>query len=71
MRGKKKKKKKAIMKLLVLGAVMKGKIEMLLKILSFHLQLKFFAIAVLGLLINLARFWVDVKKSHHPQKVLS
>lgn len=59
------------MKLLVLGAVLKAKIEMLLKILSFKLQLKFLAIAAIGLLINLARFWVDVKKSHHPQKVLS
>lgn len=70
-RGKKKKKKKAIMKLLVLGAVLKGKVELLLKLLSAHLQMKFFAIAVIGLLINLARFWVDVKKSHHPQKVLN
>ena len=59
------------MKLLLLGAVLKGKIELLLKLMSAHLQMKFFAIAVFGLLINLARFWVDVKKGHQPQKVLS
>lgn len=31
--------------------------------------MKFFAIAALGLLINIARFWIDVKKQ--PQKVSS
>jgi hypothetical protein len=55
------------MKMFFLGAIVKSKIELLLKILSFHLQLKFFAIAVAGLFINLARFWIDLKKQ--PQKV--
>uniref|UniRef100_A0A8D8HBQ8 (northern house mosquito) hypothetical protein n=1 Tax=Culex pipiens TaxID=7175 RepID=A0A8D8HBQ8_CULPI len=68
-RGKRKgKKKKTYMKLFILGAALKGKIELLLKILSFHLQLKFFAIAAIGLLINIARFWIDIKKQPHPQK---
>ncbi|XP_059620405.1 uncharacterized protein LOC132264295 isoform X1 [Phlebotomus argentipes] len=69
-RGKKKKKKKALMKLLLLGAIVKGKIELLLKLLSAHLQLKFLAIAAIGLLVNVARFWIDLKKGHHPQKVI-
>ncbi|XP_038120757.1 uncharacterized protein LOC6048750 isoform X2 [Culex quinquefasciatus] len=70
-RGKRKgKKKKTYMKLFILGAALKGKIELLLKILSFHLQLKFFAIAAIGLLINIARFWIDIKKQPHPQKVI-
>lgn len=51
------------------GTIIKGKIELLLKILSAHLQIKFFLIALVGLLINIARFWIDVKKSHAPQKV--
>ncbi|XP_038120759.1 uncharacterized protein LOC6048750 isoform X4 [Culex quinquefasciatus] len=69
--GKRKgKKKKTYMKLFILGAALKGKIELLLKILSFHLQLKFFAIAAIGLLINIARFWIDIKKQPHPQKVI-
>ncbi|CAK1593576.1 unnamed protein product [Parnassius mnemosyne] len=71
-RGKKKKKKKAILKLLILGAVLKAKIGTLLQILSFKLQVKFFIIALIGLAINLARFWVELKNKHHhqPQKVI-
>ncbi|CAH2217521.1 jg23705 [Pararge aegeria aegeria] len=70
-RGKKKKKKKAILKLLILGAVLKAKIGTLLQILSFKLQVKFFIIALIGLGINLARFWVELKNKHNqqPQKV--
>ncbi|CAF4832685.1 unnamed protein product [Pieris macdunnoughi] len=62
-RGKKKKKKKAILKLLLLGAVLKAKIGTLLQILSFKLQVKFFIIALIGLGINLARFWVELKRN--------
>ncbi|KAL4710364.1 hypothetical protein ACJJTC_003761, partial [Scirpophaga incertulas] len=71
-RGKKKKKKKAILKLLILGAVLKAKIGTLLQILSFKLQVKFFIIALIGLGINLARLWIDLKNkhSHQPQKVI-
>ncbi|XP_038217789.1 uncharacterized protein LOC119836502 isoform X1 [Zerene cesonia] len=70
-RGKKKKKKKAILKLLLLGAVLKAKIGTLLQILSFKLQVKFFIIALIGLAINLARFWVELKHKHQqPQKVI-
>jgi hypothetical protein len=67
-KGKKGKKgKKGLMKMFFLGAILKSKIEMLLKILSFHLQVKFFAIALINMVINLARFWIDLKKA--PQKV--
>ncbi|XP_053621658.1 uncharacterized protein LOC128681637 [Plodia interpunctella] len=71
-RGKKKKKKKAILKLLILGAVLKAKIGTILQILSFKLQVKFFIIALLGLGINLARLWIDIKNKHQhqPQKVI-
>uniref|UniRef100_A0A1A9WLG8 Uncharacterized protein n=1 Tax=Glossina brevipalpis TaxID=37001 RepID=A0A1A9WLG8_9MUSC len=69
-RGKKKKKKKALIKLMLLGTFLKAKIELLLKILSAHLQIKFFGIALIGLLINVARFWIDVKRGGGPQKVV-
>lgn len=73
-RGKKKKEKKkkikAIIKLLILGIVVYGKVTLLLKILAAHLQFKFLAIAAAGLLINAARFYLDLKKGHHPQKVI-
>lgn len=64
------KKKKGYMKIFMIGAALKAKLEMLLKLLSFHLQLKFFAIAAIGLIINIARFWLDVKKGQTPQKVI-
>jgi hypothetical protein len=63
----KKKGKKGIMKMFFFGAILKSKIELLLKILSFKLQLKFFAVALAGLLINIARFWIELKRQ--PQKV--
>lgn len=69
-RGKgKKKKRRALMKLLLIGAVLKAKIELLLKIIATHLQIKFFVVAVIGLIVNIARFWVDLKRGQAPQKV--
>lgn len=69
-RGKgKKKKRRALMKLLLIGAVLKAKIELLLKIIATHLQVKFFVVAVIGLIVNIARFWVDLKRGQTPQKV--
>ncbi|XP_033237413.1 uncharacterized protein [Drosophila pseudoobscura] len=67
-RGKKKKKKKALAKYVLVGSFLKAKIELLLKILGAHLQVKFFAIALIGLLINIARFWIDVKRGSPPSK---
>lgn len=57
------------MKLMVLGSFLKAKIELLLKLLGAHLQIKFFAVALIGLLINIARFWIDLKRGGQPQKV--
>lgn len=65
----KKKKRKAIMKLLLIGAVLKAKLELFLKLLATHLQIKFFIIALIGLFINVAKFWIDLKRGHSPQKV--
>lgn len=48
--------------------VLKAKLSLLLQIFSAHLQTKFFAIAVLSLLLNAARFWLDLKKG--PSKVI-
>lgn len=58
------------MKLLILGAVLKAKLTVLLQLLSAALQIKFFFIALTGLLINKIRLWYDLKKGHHPQKVI-
>jgi hypothetical protein len=69
-KNKGKKNKRVFLKIFMLSQIVKSKIEMILKVLSFHLQVKFFAIAFVGLLINVARFWMDIKKSYPPQKVL-
>lgn len=69
-RGKKKKKLKNLVKLLILGAVLKAKITLLLQLFSAALQVKFFLIALASLLINKIRLWYDLKKGHQPQKVI-
>lgn len=66
----KKKKKKALMKLLLIGAVLKAKIELFLKLFATHLQVKFFIVALIGLFLNIAKFWIDLKRGHSPQKVI-
>lgn len=58
-----------MLKLVLLAAVLKVKLEFFLKVLATHLQVKFFIIAFLGLLLNAAKFWIDLKKGHSPQKV--
>ncbi|XP_033212584.1 uncharacterized protein LOC117170142 [Belonocnema kinseyi] len=65
-----KKKKKHLMKLIPLALLIKSKLSFLLQLISTHLQIKFFFIAVVSLIINIARFWLDLKKSHHPSKVI-
>ncbi len=58
------------MKLLLIGAVLKAKIELFLKLLATHLQIKFFVVALIGLFLNIAKFWIDLKRGHSPQKVM-
>ncbi|XP_023288951.1 uncharacterized protein LOC105696187 [Orussus abietinus] len=65
-----KKKKKTLQKLLMVAMLFKSKISLILQLITTHLQLKFFGLAILSLLLNAARFWIDLKKSHHPAKVI-
>ncbi|XP_044266064.1 uncharacterized protein LOC123012240 [Tribolium madens] len=69
---KKKKKGKliALIKLIIIGIVLKAKLTLLLKALSAALQVKFFLVALAGLILNAARFYLDLKKGHQPQKVI-
>lgn len=64
----KKKKKKQLQKLLGLAMLLKAKLSLLLQIISTHFQLKFFVIAIISLLMNATRFWLELKKS--PSKVI-
>ncbi|XP_046747156.1 uncharacterized protein LOC124411781 [Diprion similis] len=65
-----KKKKKALQKILMVAMVLKAKLSLLLQLFSAHLQVKFFVISLLSLLLNLARFWLDLKHKGEPQKVI-
>lgn len=65
-----KKKKKALQKILMLAMVLKAKLSLLLQLFSTHLQIKFFGIAVLSLLLNAARLWISLKKGDQPSKVI-
>lgn len=62
------KKKKQLQRLLGLVMLFKAKLSLLLQLISTHLQVKFFVIAVISLLINVAKFWLDLKKP--PGKVI-
>ncbi|KAF3424726.1 hypothetical protein E2986_08543 [Frieseomelitta varia] len=70
-RGKKfgKKKKKQLQRLLGLAMLFKAKLGLLLQLISTHFQLKFFFISVITLVLNVVKFWLDLKKSQ-PSKVI-
>lgn len=63
-----KKKKKLLQKLLGLAMLLKAKLSLILQLISTHFQFKFFVIAIISLLLNAARFWIEIKKS--PSKVI-
>ena len=54
----------------MLGMILKSKITFLFQLFSAHFQLKFFVIAVVGLVINAVRLWLQLKQTLHPQKVV-
>ncbi|CAH0551785.1 unnamed protein product [Brassicogethes aeneus] len=60
----------AAIKALVVGGVLKVLFGCVLKIFMAHLQVKFLLIALGGLALNAARFWIDLKKKHAPEKVI-
>lgn len=63
-----KKKKKLLQKLLGLAMLLKAKLSLVLQLISTHFQFKFFVIAIISLILNAARFWIEIKKS--PSKVI-
>ncbi|KAH0946747.1 hypothetical protein HN011_006474 [Eciton burchellii] len=70
-RGKKgdKKKKKYIQKFMGMAMMIKAKLSLLLQLISTHMQFKFFAIAILSLILNATRFWLEIKRNQ-PSKVI-
>ncbi|XP_071553289.1 uncharacterized protein [Temnothorax nylanderi] len=64
-----KKKLKHLQKILALVMLLKAKFSLLLQLISTHFQFKFFIIAVISLILNAARFWIEIKKNN-PAKVI-
>ncbi|EZA50728.1 hypothetical protein DMN91_001404 [Ooceraea biroi] len=69
-RKKKRGKKKMMGKLMGMMMMMKSKITILLQLISLHLQKKFLVIAIISLILNAVRFWIEVKKNQPPAKVI-
>ncbi|KAG8245183.1 hypothetical protein J6590_009259 [Homalodisca vitripennis] len=73
-RGHKKKVKKAIkraiLKLIIVGLLIKQKIKMLLMAAQTFLQFKFLLVAIVYVVSNIVKIWLEIKSKHHPQKVI-
>lgn len=57
-------------KLMALAMMFKAKLALLLQLISTHLQIKLFVIAVISFIMNATKFWIDLKKNHQPSKVI-
>lgn len=62
--------KKAILKLIIVGLLIKQKIKMLLMIAQTFLQFKFLLVAIVYVISNIVKIWLDLKSKHNPQKVI-
>ncbi|PSN46805.1 hypothetical protein C0J52_11186 [Blattella germanica] len=66
----KKKKSSGLMKLMMLGMFLKSKLSTFMMIFGTILQLKFFGIAVLNLVVGLVRLIVELSKKKESQKII-
>lgn len=62
--------KKAILKVIIFLFLLKQKIKMLLMAAQTFLQFKFLLVAIVYVVSNIVKIWVDIKAKHHPQKVI-
>ncbi|XP_022198864.2 uncharacterized protein LOC111055870 isoform X1 [Nilaparvata lugens] len=62
--------KKAIIKVIIFTLLLKQKIKMLLMAAQTFLQFKFLMVAIVYVISNIIRLWVEIKQKHHPQKVI-
>lgn len=58
------------MKFVAVAIVLVTKISILFKIFHSHFQMKFFGIAALGLVMQLLKFWLDIKNGYSPPRFL-
>lgn len=67
---KKNKKKRIMLKYLAVILVLLTKFNILFKIFHSHLEMKFFGIAIMGLIMQFTKFWLDVKTGYNPPRTL-
>jgi hypothetical protein len=59
-----------MMKLMMLGMMLKSKLSAIMTVFGAFMQLKFFALSMLNLLVGLVRLYLDLTKKKDPQKVI-
>lgn len=69
--GKKKKKQmKSMMKFVTIGIILFSKVGLMFKLLHSHLQIKFLTIAAISLILQILKFWLDIKTGYNPPRYL-
>lgn len=53
-----------------IGMLIKAKIELILAIIATKVQIKFFIVAIVGLIINIASFYIGYKRGDAPQQMV-
>jgi hypothetical protein len=65
-----KRKEDKMMKLMMLGMMLKSKLSTIMMLFGSVMQLKFFGLSMLNLLVGLVRLYLDLTKKKEPQKVI-
>lgn len=67
---KRRKKEDKMMKWMMLGMMLKSKLSAIATVFGFFMQLKFFALSMLNLLVGLVRLYMDLTRKKEPEKVI-
>lgn len=59
-----------MMKLMMLGMMLKSKLSTFMMVFGTLLQLKFLALSILNLIVGIVRLYLDLTKKKEPQKVV-
>jgi hypothetical protein len=59
-----------MMKLMMLGMMLKSKLSAITTVFGAFMQLKFFALSMMNLLVGLIRLYMDLTQKKEPQKVI-
>lgn len=59
-----------MLKYAAIAAAVAAKVSFLFKLFHASLQLKLFLVSLGGLILHLVKFWLDIKRSYNPPKVI-